>query len=119
VSAEDAAKPEVRRVVAELLDFNTRHSLGYYLPDYIHDLDPEGHLIPDLIVHKIREFAASPDLAYSWSRYAANYPLNSEPWKKIAAAAVSATASMPPRAQNNIYFSLENQIRSTWMNAFT
>jgi hypothetical protein len=115
ISSQTSADPAVCDSVADLLSFNfQRNLLGYHLPEYLADIDPEGWLVPELVVQKI---ASKPnptgDDIYPWSRFAASYFPNSDPWRLIAAASTKAAADLSDRSKTGIYLSLESGIRSS------
>ena len=91
IKKEDVASKKIKATLKKLLDFNNSNNLLYYkLPSIVNQIDPEGFLIPTLIVERItkKQFLCKKleDTApeYEWTRYARYYSINSKPWRVIA-----------------------------------
>lgn len=84
IEATDVANKETKQAVKELLDFiNDSGRLGYLLPEYAYDIDPQGLIVPNIIVDYINSVHDN-DLQYKLARFAGIYEINSEGWRKIA-----------------------------------
>jgi hypothetical protein len=111
VDAADAASPEVIKAINSLLAYNSRSdTLGYVLPEYAAAVDPSGYLVPDAVVTRLQGLTKpSKQDVWLWSRFAGHFAFNSEPWRKIAIAAIEVSNQLSARDQISIYVSLLEQ----------
>ena len=115
VTPASASDATLRNEISRLLSFNRmRGQLAYYLPEYARIIDPEGVMVPDLVVAEMHRAATHGvrDVV-SWSRFAEDYPKNSEPWRRIASAASIIAATLDTEGKNHIYHHLEDSSRSS------
>ena len=90
IDQTSSSEPETIQAVNDLLSFNSHNSyFGYSLPEVAINIDPNGLIIPFLIVSKLKnqEFVWETEGlkdGYEWYRYAGYYPVNSAPWRIIA-----------------------------------
>jgi len=97
----------VREAINALLNYTERKDmLGYILPAYAADVDPHGVLVPELLVARIQSAKTDKEVIWVWARFAGYYGFNSQPWKSIAGAAVTAARGLPPRDQTSVYVTL-------------
>lgn len=90
VGTTDVVSKDIKVALNDLLNFNNHKDLYYVLPDIAAKLDPEGFLIPSMIVERTKEkvflcekLEDTPS-EYEWTRYAGYYFVNSKPWRIIA-----------------------------------
>lgn len=105
------AKPdeETRDLVSRLMaHIDRRDLLSYYLPQYVHDVDPHGLIVPGLAVEKLEteKMQGDFDAVYRWARFGGVYAENSEPWRWIARAALR----LAPRFEERDRVSLMNAL---------
>jgi hypothetical protein len=112
VSSTDAG---VRFEVARLLCFmGQRGRLAYHIPRHARSIDPEGLIVPEVIITEMQAVAANgPQQVANWSRLAEQYPKNSDPWRRIAAAACTIARGFDSRGKNHIFNHLEDGTRSS------
>lgn len=90
VEKKDIVSKDMKAALDELLSFNNHKDLYYVLPDIVVKLDPEGFLIPAMLVERIKkgvflcEKLEDTPSEYEWTRYAGYYFVNSKPWRMIA-----------------------------------
>ncbi len=109
VKREEKADPQIIECLKELLQINFHKSiLGFELPEIIKNLDPEGFILPDLILEKIenREFRWEKPKGYEWTRYAGQYQINSPAWREIAKKACEYANGLEHKEKVEIYSSL-------------
>jgi hypothetical protein len=113
VHAVHASDVDVIAAVDRMLDFvKDNGSVGYYLPEILADVDPEGVLVPAAVAAHTASISDAEDVR-SLARIGAAYPVNSAPWRTIALAAIRAAKALGADAQRSIYSSLgERGIRS-------
>jgi hypothetical protein len=111
ITPESAKDNTVKESMERLLDFNDQRNLiGYILPKYAVQTDPEGLLIPRLIVDRLsRVNHGDSEQIRLWSRYAGYYPKNSESWRTIALISCRLADKFRERERIKIYSSLESQ----------
>ncbi len=84
ITAADKDNPDAARAVKSLTNMLIDKTvLGYYLPEILHDVDPDGLLVPDEIVSRVAA-AANRDEVWSYARVAGTYEVGSTSWRTIA-----------------------------------
>lgn len=95
--------PEVRAVLMELLDLvDDPGTVGYRLNDILHDIDPHGLVLADLIATKIR--GSDRDQAKRYMRLARSYVVNTASWRTIALPAIEVARSFETAKERNSIF---------------
>lgn len=108
--ASGAPPANIKEAVTALIGFAERTGiLGYILPAYAADVDPHGVLVPELVAARIQSAGTDKEQIFAWARFAGYYGFGSEPWRKIARAAVTAAQSLPRRDQASVYVVLMSQ----------
>ncbi|MCP4104700.1 MAG: ATP-binding protein [Desulfobacteraceae bacterium] len=110
--AESIKETSVINSIKKLLGFNDQqNSVGYALPEYTVQVDPDGLLVPSLVVDKLSDIEdkINSEQIWLWSRYAGYYPKDSESWRTIAVAACKLSNKLRERERIRIYSSLESQ----------
>jgi hypothetical protein len=106
---EAATSGAAQSIDAFLIYAERKDVVGYILPRYSVDLDPQGLIVPKLVQSRIHAAAGNLERIWMWSRFAGHYSFNSAPWKTIAKAAIDAAKDLPEREQGSIYASLLSQ----------
>lgn len=117
IAVDDAASPSVMGAVGEVLDFiKDNGSVGYYLPEVLRDIDPDGFVVPAQVA--VRAAAASEaEGVRRLARIGGAYAINSSPWRRIALATIRAASPLGSDALRSVYGALgERGIRS-WSGA--
>lgn len=81
------SKTEIEQVIRRLLQLNDKpYPVGYYLPEWASGLDPQGEIVPDLVLEKLEEAKRTNDVekVREWARYAGEYYETTPQWRKIA-----------------------------------
>jgi hypothetical protein len=111
IDSSDASSSAVTAAVESLVTYSSRSdTLGYVLPEYAVAVDPTGCTVPNIVVGRLQQLTnAIKEEIWRWSRFAGHYALNSEPWRKIATAAIAASEGLSSRDRISIYVSLLEQ----------
>lgn len=117
VDAAHASDADVVAAVSEVLDFvKDNGSVGYYLPEILRDIDPEGLAVPVAVAARAVAADDAEDIR-RLARIGGAYAVNSAPWRTIALAAIRAATPVGADALRSVYGSLgERGIRS-WSGA--
>jgi hypothetical protein len=117
VDAAHASDADVVAAVGKVLDFVTDNgSVGYYLPEILRDVDPEGLVVPAAVAARA-DSAADAEVVRRLARIGGAYSVNSSPWRQIALAAIRAATRLSAEALRSVCGSLgERGIRS-WSGA--
>jgi hypothetical protein len=84
VNADQKSDPVVIKDIKALVDMLLDKSLvGYYMPDILQDVDPEGLLVPDEIVFRLSQ-TTNRDELWCFARVAGTYDVGSLAWRTIA-----------------------------------
>jgi hypothetical protein len=76
--------PEVGKAVESLVDLVwDRGTVGYYLPEVLRDVDPEGLLIPAEVTRRLANVTSKDDVLL-FARIAGVYAVGSSAWRTIA-----------------------------------
>jgi hypothetical protein len=104
-----------------LLEFYKHESmLKFLLPEILTNLDPNGIILPVLIVRKLKkyEFQQQEDPTknegFNLIRYAAYYLTNSAPWRTIAIEACKLVHELDSDQRKKIYSALLHKHFSSW-----
>ena len=107
----DSVDEETKRELDKFLASNAKKDLlGFALPAYAASIDPTGIIVPQIVADKISGLTSpSTESVWLWSRFAAHYGFNSEAWRKIAIAAISASKDFPAKERASIFVAISNQ----------
>jgi hypothetical protein len=84
VTTAQKSDPDVIRDIKALVDMLLDKSLvGYYMPDILQDVDPDGVLVPDEIVSRLSQ-AMNREEVWCFARVAGTYEIGSVVWRTIA-----------------------------------
>ncbi len=118
LAAADIANTEVKAALEKVLDYvSDDGSVGYYLPEILRDIDPDGLAVPAAVAERAMTVAGADDTR-RLARIGTAYSVNSPPWRTIALATSRAAASHGQEALRSVHAALgERGIRS-WSGAF-
>lgn len=117
IAADDAASPSVVEAVGEVLElFKDNGSVGYYLPEVLRDIDPEGFVVPAKIAARAA-IESDADGMRRLARIGGAYVINSSPWRTIALAAIRAASLLGSDALRSVYGALGERGNLWWSGA--
>jgi hypothetical protein len=97
----------VKELLLKLLSYTKRKDVvGYILPEYAQEIDPNGAVLPELIEERIGSSAGDKEEIWVWTRFAGHYGFNSQPWRKIAKAAIQAAQKFSTEDRVSIFVAL-------------
>ncbi len=86
ITSADAGQPTVTQAIEAMLGFiDDNGTVGYYLPEVLHDVDPEGLVVPGLVVGLIGQ-ATETERVRLLARIAGEYVAGTAAWEAIAKA---------------------------------
>jgi hypothetical protein len=117
IDSDTADSQSVTDAVGKVLDLiEDNGSVGYYLPEVLRDIDPEGFVVPAKVAARAAT-ASDAEGVRRLARIGDAYAVNSSSWRTIALAAVRAASLLGSDALRAVYGSLgERGIRS-WSGA--
>jgi len=114
VDAACAGDGDVVAAVNEVLDFvQVKGSVRFYLPEILHDIDPEGLVVP-AAVEKRAASAIDAQSVRRLARLGAGYAMNSSPWRTIALAVIRAASRFNEEELRSVYGALEERGVRSW-----
>jgi hypothetical protein len=114
VDAACALDDDVVAALNQVLDFvNHSGSVHYYLPEILHDVDPEGLVVP-AAVEKRAVVATDAQGVRRLARLAGGYAINSVPWRTIACATIRAATRFGGEELRSVYGALEERGVRSW-----
>jgi hypothetical protein len=114
IVAEDATDTVVTNAVEKLLDFvSDDGTIGYYLPEVLRDIDPDGLVVPTTVAARARSGAGTA-VVQKLARIGGAYATNSPPWRTISIATIRAAAPDGPKALSSVYSALGEWSISSW-----
>ena len=115
ISATHVNDPEVRKAVEALVDLIwDRGTVGYYLPEILQGVDPEGLLIPAEVTRRLA-YVTSKEEVWLLARVAGTYAIGSSAWRTIAKPViVRAVRSGSEEERHSLFNSLTDHRPRTW-----
>jgi hypothetical protein len=112
VRPEDVDVPEIRAAVGQIVDLvSDRGTIGYRLPEVLHDVDPDGLLAPAEIARRVA-IASTDEELRRFARIAPAFVVGTAAWRAIAHAVV-ARAPANPDTRRHLFSALgERGIRT-------
>lgn len=108
---DDIGKKEILR---SLLEYNSNNNLlSYELPDLMINIDPEGMMLPELLLEKIQQSISENNLdkIIPWSRYAGQYQYNKDIWRKLSESVLNfALEKCDEEQRKRLYSSLYSKV---------
>ncbi len=107
-----------RPAIEGLLHFAALNRVRPYgLSELVVELDPEGSVVPQLVVSRLSALAGRGeglDEIAHWSEYASLYPAGSGAWRALAEAACDAVAQLPRDDRVQVYWQLFHHRSGVW-----
>ncbi|WP_395838832.1 hypothetical protein [Cystobacter fuscus] len=114
ITASDVNEIEVTKALDALLSFvSDNGSVGYHLPEVLHDVDPEGLLVPAAVETRLQA-DVEPELVRRLARIGRAYAVGSGPWRIIAKAAIRAGMPHGSEILRSIFGALDEQGVQSW-----
>ncbi len=114
IEAEGDVEQADTDAIHALLDFvSDSGSVGYYLHELLHDVDPHGRVVPAEVAHRIQH-ATSEDLAWRLARIGGGYPVGTVPWRTVARSALAQAANAEPTRRRSLYSALSEHGGRSW-----
>jgi hypothetical protein len=116
ITKNDLANEATHNDIEALLGFICSDNLlGYVFPEYLHDVDPNGVLIPDIVKERFEGLSPeNTDDAWKWARIIGQYPMNSEAWRKMAISACKFATRADQETQASIFASMISSDIEAW-----
>jgi hypothetical protein len=113
---EDKDSSEIEAAILGLIDlYSDNGSIGYHLPKFIIDLDPDGLIVPDIVVQKLAALSLdSQEFARRLARIAGQYQLNGSSWRIMALPFVKFVLRQDERTQHSLFFAMTKSSTSAW-----
>lgn len=114
VSPDDLEDPDKKKAVEKLVDLvSDRGSVGYFMPEVLYDVDPDGIMVPAEVA---RQFQRSTDERCRWrlARIGGAYALGSLPWKAIAKPVISHAVLSSEEDQRSLFGCLTSNRTEVW-----
>lgn len=112
---------QFEQTLDRLFAFNNKeYPIGYHLPSWIVKLDPQGVKVPAMIQSRLKALGnlIAPKALIMWSRYAAEYPENSDSWRKIACCAIGLSSEMSKSEREKVFQSIKKKGIESWFNLY-
>jgi hypothetical protein len=105
---------ELRAVLSELLDLvDDQGTVGYRLNEILHDVDPNGLILADIIAERIRN--ATSESVWPYLRLARSYVVNTTAWRTIALPAIELAEKYETiEERNSVFATISNPGVRTW-----
>lgn len=117
IASDDAASPSVTDAVGKVLALiKDNGSVGYYLPEVLRDIDPEGFVVPAEVAARAAT-ASDAEGVRRLARIGGAYAINSSPWRTIALAVVRAASPLGSDALRAVYSTLDERGIRSWSGA--
>lgn len=114
VNTDDVANDQVIAALSEVLDFvRDTGSVGYYLPEILRDVDPDGVLVPAAVATRAAS-AVDAKGVRQLARIGGAYGINSLSWRTIALATIRAAVPFGEEALRSVYSSLGERGTRSW-----
>jgi hypothetical protein len=114
ITAAEASKPEVTQAVEELLGFiDDSGTAGYYLPEVLNDVDPDGLLVPGLVVARVAK-ATEAEQVRRLARIGGKYVAGTRAWEDIAKAVLRFPLVQSEDDQRSIFSALGDRGVTSW-----
>jgi hypothetical protein len=114
VSKSDLGNADIVAAVNTLVGFASDHgTVGYHLPAILHDVDPEGLLVPETVARSI--LAESDRRAMvALVRAGSGYAVGSQPWRSVARAVVPRAAQLDDSERLSLFSALQQHGTKGW-----
>jgi hypothetical protein len=117
IAVDDAALPSIVGAIGEVLDLiKDNGSVGYYLPEVLRDIDPDGFVVPAEVAARAAA-ASDAEGVRRLARLGGAYAINSSPWRAIALATMRAAGPLGRDALRSVYGALGDRGIRSWSGA--
>jgi hypothetical protein len=117
IAGDDSASPSIAKAVGEVLELiRDNGSVGYYLPEMLRDVDPEGLVVPNVLAARASSASGAEDVR-RLARIGGAYAINSQPWRTIALATIRAASPLGSDALRAAYGALGDRGIRSWSGA--
>ena len=114
ITDRDSGKKDVKAAVEQLVALAVGEgSVGYQLPDHLRDVDPEGRVVPAVVVDALSR-TADTEQRRRLGRVVGAYPLNSAAWRDMARPMLAQAAKLSERDRNGLFFAIANRSTGVW-----
>ena len=114
IAVAEARQPEVTQAVEELLRFiDDNGTAGYYLPEVLHDVDPEGLVVPGLVVAFVAQ-ATEAEQVRRLARIGDEYVAGTRIWEDIAKAVLRSPIVQSEDIQRSMFSALGGRGVTSW-----
>lgn len=114
ITKEEASDPDVAKVVEELLGFiDDKGTAGYYLPEVLRDIDPEGLVVPELVAARAGQVSELEQVR-RLARIGEKYVAGTWPWEIIAKAVLRSPLVQSEDNQRSIFYALGGSSITAW-----
>lgn len=118
VQSGNRKESEVVSAVERLVDFTlAKGSFNFGFNGYLKDIDPEGFIIPDIVVNRLAALPQNGEIydnAACFAKIALEYQVGSVSWRRIASAVVALTKHFPPSEREHLWEALVIPTMSSW-----
>jgi hypothetical protein len=117
VAGDDATDDTIVDAVAQLVAFvSDTGTIGFYLPDVLRDIDPDGLVVPEIVVARFASASQASEVR-RLARVASAYAVNSVPWRSIALAAIRCAKPYGEDTLRSVYGALGASGVRSWSSA--
>lgn len=114
VEQSTASDPQVLSAIDFLLNLIIKNrGVGFYLPTYLVDIDPDGLIVPKLIAERI-DSTKDEDAIYSLAIVAGQYKIGTEPWRVIARSVISTAKESDETEKFHFFSALCREETKAW-----
>jgi hypothetical protein len=118
IEATDASDVDVAGAVRKVLDFvNDNGSVGYYLPEILRDIDPDGLVVPASVAARATAAGGAEDVR-RLARIGGACALNTQPWRTIALATIRAATPFGLDAVRSVHGALDERGIASWSGTY-
>lgn len=114
ITAAKTAAPDVVQAVNDLLGFiDDNGTAGYYLPEVLRDVDPEGLLVPGLVTALVQQ-ATDAEQVRRLARVGGAYVAGTRGWEDVAKAVLRSPLVQSEEIQRSTFNALGDSGVTSW-----
>lgn len=111
----DLGNTETIGAVCDLIGLaGSSSSIGFYLPEILGDIDPQGLAVPAEIARRITSTTDDDELR-ALAKFSQAYPISGSPWRQIAAPVLQIAEAKSETERWYLYSHLTERPRQAWM----
>lgn len=116
IGADTLLNTDVRQSINELVLLAADCGLvGRYVPEHVRDVDPQGLMVPDLVVVNLHKLGSECiDEVLRLARLGGVYLTNSLSWRKVAIVVCRIAASVDEKTRRSLFESLIDRRARPW-----